>query len=52
MEASPIENLAEGGKKMTSTMTLDSTNSQFDQYSKPAELLDWSVDKLTTDHVK
>ena len=52
MEAQPVESLAEGGKKMTSTLTADSTNSAFDQYCAPIVVLDWEVDKLTTDHVK
>ena len=52
MEAQPIETLAVGGKKMTSTLTADSTNSAFDQYCSEVVVLDWDVDKLTTDHVK
>ena len=33
-------------------MTADSTSSQFDQYSQPQQLLDWSVDRLDTVHIK
>jgi len=39
-------------KKLTSTMTADSNASAFDQYSQILELYDWSVDKLSTEHVK
>lgn len=51
MEAAPVD-LAEGGKKMTSTLTADSSSSAFDQYSQPVVVLDWTVEKLTTDHIK
>jgi hypothetical protein len=52
MEAQPMETLAEGGKKFTSTLTVDSTNSAFDQYCTQPVVLDWDVEKLSTDHVK
>lgn len=51
MDTAP-QTLIEGGKKMTSTLTADSSSSQFDQYSQPQALLDWSVERLTTDHIK
>ena len=46
MDSAPLD------KKLTSTLTVDSTASGFDQYSQPAEKMDWSVERLTPEHVK
>ena len=46
MDSAPL------GKKLTSTLTADSSSSAFDQYSSPSEKLDWTVERLSNDHVK
>ena len=40
------------GKKLTSTLTVDSTASGFDQYSQPHCELDWNAERLEMAHVK
>lgn len=46
MDSAPI------GKKLTSTLTVDSTASGFDQYSQEHCLLDWKAERLEHAHIK
>ena len=46
MDSAPLD------KKLSSTLTVDSTSSGFDQYSQPAKKMDWDVERLTPEHVK
>ena len=46
MDSAPLD------KKLSSTLTVDSTSSGFDQYSQPSEKMDWTVERLTPEHVK
>jgi predicted TPR repeat methyltransferase len=46
MDSAPL------GKKFSSTLTVDSNASGFDQYSSVCELMDWNAERLTAEHVK